>query len=120
MRVHRDLMACKCGCGFDTVDYELADVLTDIENYFGVEIQHNSACRCVDYNETVQKAANKLYIPYTSDSQHLYTKADDIVVPGATAYEIYTYLNKKYPNKYGIGRHKTYTHFDVRAKKGRW
>jgi hypothetical protein len=33
---------------------------------------------------------------------------------------IYAYLCAKYPNKYGIGSYKSFTHVDTRAIRARW
>ena len=43
---HRSEFACKCGCGFDTVDTELLKVLTRLRVRFNKPVKITSACRC--------------------------------------------------------------------------
>ena len=83
----------KCGCGQDTVDCKLMDVLVDLHEYLSkiqraetgqpVLINITSGNRCVEYNEEVQKRSNPFYVPYSSKSQHLIGRAADFQV-GAT------------------------------------
>ena len=111
--------SCKCGCGFDTVDVELVPVLQDIVDHFSRVLDRDcviiidSGCRCVEHNETVQKEDNPNYVPYSSKSQHMFGRAADIVIKGVHSHIVYTYVDSKYPNKYGIGRYKRFTHIDT-------
>ena len=50
--------ACKCGCGMDTVDYELVNILDKVREHFGTPVVINSACRCEAHNASVGGAAN--------------------------------------------------------------
>ena len=102
----RDELECQCGCGFTTVDYELALVLDDVREYFGKPTTINSGCRCEKHNKAEGGSSN---------SQHLYGKAADIVVRGVEAGEVYAYLVGKYPGRYGIGKYNGRTHIDVRS-----
>jgi len=111
---------CKCGCGFDTVDAELLYILEILKKELGGIIKNNSACRCVKYNEIIQKLKNPNYVPFSSRSQHLYSKAADIVISGLDPSVVYDYLVLRFPGKYGIGKYKTFTHIDVRDKMARW
>ena len=117
--LERWMFACECGCGFDTVDVELLDVLEDLESYFGVKITELHGCRCRQHNETVKEKGPD-YIPWSSNSQHLYAKAADVKLDGISPFMVYEYLDKKYINKYGLGKYKTFTHIDVRKLKARW
>ena len=110
---------CKCGCGQNTVDAELITVLEDVRNHFGVPVIVASGNRCLAYNEMVQ-SVDPDYIPFSSNSQHMYSKAADIIVQGITAIEVYKYLANKYVGKYGIGSYLTFTHIDVRVDAARW
>ena len=114
--------SCKCGCGFDPVDHELILVLEDLHDHYDNKhsITVNSGNRCVTHNETVQKKYNKNYVPFSSKTTHKESKAGDIEVKGIPAENVADYLEKKYPNKYGIGRYKNRTHVDVRKLKARW
>lgn len=107
----REEFECPCGCGFDTVDYELVRVLDDIRAYFNKPVTINSGCRCTSRNHSVGGSTK---------SQHLYGKAADIAIKDIEAEIVYDYLNAKYPDTYGIGRYSTWTHIDVRYEKGRW
>ena len=105
---------CKCGCGFDTVDAELVKVLQkNVSNHFKrrVLITPNGGCRCY-MNNIECDGANR--------SQHTQGKAADIKVDGISPEEVYDHLNKTFPNKYGLGLYKSFTHVDVRPEKARW
>jgi len=117
--IERWMFSCKCGCGFDTVDVELDYVLEDLEYWFGIKPTISSGCRCRQHNETI-KEGTPSYIPWSSNSQHLYGKAADTKIPGISPEMVYEYLDKKYINKYGLGKYKTFTHIDVRKLKARW
>lgn len=103
--------ACKCGCGFDTVDYELDIVMDDVRNNFGSPIVINRGASCVSHNLGVGGAI---------DSQHLYGKACDFYVKGVHEDDVVEYLEVRYHNKYGIGRYNGRTHIDVRPTRARW
>ncbi len=96
--ISRKEMACSCGC---------------------VRILVKSGCRCPKHNRLIGGAEN---------SYHLYAKGIDYVVQTwngqewitISASELARYLDKKYPEKYGIiiywsGR----VHFDIRQTKYR-
>lgn len=109
---NRDEFACKCGCGFDTVDAELVTVLEDLRARLrGKPIKINSACRCVRHNAKVGGAEN---------SVHRTGKAADIVVKGFDADTVADCLEELYPDRYGIGRYPSFVHIDVRKEKARW
>lgn len=116
----RDEFSCKCGCGFATVDIELLSVLDDLREHFRKPVSLNSACRCYRHNEKVQKANDKNYVAGSSKSKHMNGIAADVVVSGVSPDNVAKYLEGKYPNKYGIGKYKTFTHIDVRSLKARW
>jgi len=116
----REEYACKCDCGFDTVDYELDIIMDDVREHFNARVFINRGASCVDHNEVIQKIANSNYTPYTSESQHLFGKACDFWVEGVHEDIVADYLEEKYPNTYGIGRYKGRTHIDVRRLKVRW
>lgn len=109
----RHEFACKCGCGFDTVDVETLLVLEDIHDWFGNKpITINSGCRCAHHNRKEGGAAR---------SQHVKARGVDFVVKDVHADEVADYLEEKYPNKYGIGRYNGRTHIDTRTgSAARW
>jgi len=107
----REEFECKCGCGFDTIDYELVRILDDVRAYFNKPVYINSGCRCRKHNRVEGGSSN---------STHLDAKAADFRVKDIDADIVADYLEKKYPETYGIGRYKGRTHIDSREKKARW
>lgn len=106
--------ACKCGCGFDTVDAELVKILQEYRDEAKaiVIITPHGGCRCPIQNKASGGAIG---------SQHMKGKAADIHVKGKTPKEVFDYFDKKYPVKYGVGLYKTFTHIDVRnGLAARW
>ena len=102
---------CKDGSDPVLVHPELVKVLQDIRTHFGRPITINSAFRTPDYNKKVGGERQ---------SQHLYGRAADIVIPGVSPKKVAEYAEKLMPNKGGIGIYPTFTHIDVRSKKARW
>lgn len=107
----RSEAACKCGCGFWAQDWELLEVLEDVREFFGRPVIVNSWCRCLAYN-TLREGEE--------DSYHMKAMAADIWVSGIGADIIADYLERRYPDRYGIGRYPSFTHIDVRPKRARW
>lgn len=115
-------MACRCGCGFDTVDVELARVLQGVCDHFSrllgdrVYLFITGPNRCPAHNSAEGGAAN---------SQHQYGRAADFKLKCAGVYispdEVYNYLNQAYPDKYGIGIYSNRVHLDTRSNgPARW
>jgi len=107
----RKEFSCECGCGFAAVDVELLKVLEDVRTYFFNPVIINSGCRCMTHNKAIGGSKK---------SKHILGIAADIVVENIPAEAVYYYLEKKYPNKYGIGRYDARTHIDIRLQKARW
>jgi len=107
----RKEFACKCGCGFATVDIDLLDVLKMVRSKFEVGVTINSACRCNEHNKKIGGSAG---------SKHKQGIAADIVVKGIDQSHVYAYLDSAFPDKYGIGKYNNFTHIDVRQAKARW
>jgi uncharacterized protein YcbK (DUF882 family) len=109
----RSEFACKCGCGFDTVDAELIIVLQDIRDHFNQPVDINCGCRCRVHNNRTPGAGK--------NSQHLYGRAADIRVSNVQPATVQEYLRGKYPGKYGIGHYYDFTHIDTRTgSAARW
>jgi uncharacterized protein YcbK (DUF882 family) len=110
----RSEYACKCGCGFDSVDVELNKVMQDLRDNYDLAITITGGNRCFTYNLITPGAAR--------DSQHQYGKANDFIVDGIPAEEVFDYLSEKYPAKYGIGLYSnpSRVHLDVRSYRARW
>lgn len=104
--------ACKDKCGFDTVDIELLMVLQDLRDHFKTGVFLSSGCRCLKYNTAIRGA---------SKSKHMHGMAADVQITNIRPKQVADYLEDKYPEYYGIGRYKSFTHIDVRSKKpARW
>ena len=101
--------ACKCGCGFDTVDYGLVCVLEDIRAFFQQPVVISSGCRCESHNRVVGGKPS---------SQHLQGRAADITVKNIAPAVVYEYLNR--PEVGGLGKYETFTHVDTRHGHARW
>lgn len=107
----REEFACKCGCGFSAVDAELLTVLEDVREHFKRPITISSGCRCPEHNKKVGGVES---------SEHTKAIAADIKILDIPPIMVYTYLNNKYFNTYGIGLYPSWVHIDVRPNKSRW
>jgi len=107
----RSEFACGCGCGFDTVDYELLNLLEAIRIHFDSPLIVNSGARCEQWNKKIGGYPK---------SQHLKAKAADIVVHGVPSSEVAAFAEAVLGERGGIGRYETFTHVDVRAEWARW
>jgi uncharacterized protein YcbK (DUF882 family) len=106
----RHEFACKCGCGFNTVDIELLNLCDLIRDYVKKPVTASSGCRCIRHNASVGGASN---------SQHLYGRAADLIVDDPLA--VYDYLDRRYPNRYGFGVYESWLHVDSRSNgPARW
>lgn len=104
--------ACKCGCGFATVDTKLLELLEAVREHFDQPVTINSACRCSAHNKSIGGAEN---------SQHTMGMAADIVVAGVEPAEVHEFITA-HVGKYwgGIGKYETFTHIDARPTPARW
>lgn len=104
---------CKDGSDPVFIGEELLDVLQDVRDHFGkaVNTEDHSGYRTPAHNK---KVGGSTY------SKHMYGIAADFHVVGVAHKTVYDYLNKKYPNKYGIGLYPWGIHVDTRAAKSRW
>lgn len=85
----------------------------------------NSACRCREHNETVQREADDDYVAFTSRSRHMPDEegvciAVDWGIKEVPQYQLYKYLDEMYSNCLGLGKYKTFVHLDTREKRARW
>jgi uncharacterized protein YcbK (DUF882 family) len=103
---NREEFTCSCGCGFDTVDTQLIQVLEDIRTHFGKPIIITSSARCVTHNKAIGGSAR---------SQHTKGRAADIVVKDITRAAVHRYLTENYIGMYGIGKYEDFTHIDTRS-----
>lgn len=108
---NRSEFACKCGCGFDTVDSETLKVLEFVREHFKKPVTITSGCRCESYNKRIGGA---------DMSQHRLGRAADIVVKDTAAVDVYRAIDEKFGNCYGFGSYPNFTHVDTRSSKARW
>lgn len=114
---YRDEFACKCGCGFDTVDSKLLKMLELVRVYFKTPVTISSGCRCEDYNNKIGGARKSAT---SRGSQHMYGRAADIVVKGFSPTEVIAFLHRSYRGEGGLGGYNTFTHLDSRTGVARW
>lgn len=107
----REEFACKCGCGFDSVDVELLKVLTLVRQKFEQPVIINSACRCESHNKKVGGALN---------STHKFGKGADIRVKDVPPPDVYDFLTRTFPMSKGLGLYDSWVHVDVRETRARW
>jgi len=108
---HRYEFTCNCGCGLDTVDVELIQIVQRIRDHFGKPVTINSGCRCEFWNTYHEGAMN---------SQHLLGRAADLVVKDTKPSDVYEFLCDEYPDRFGFGSYENFTHVDSRVAKARW
>lgn len=107
----RSEFACKCGCGFDTVDAALLDLVQQVADEFCEPVIITSGCRCKAHNKKVGGSPK---------SQHLLGRAADIVVKNVDAAAVFDFLDSRYPAEFGLGEYEDFTHVDSRSYQARW
>ncbi len=98
--------SCSCGCDFDAVDAELILVLERLRKHFNAKVTITGGNRCERRNAEVGGSSTSL---------HQDGKAADVRVEGISADEVADYLERQYPDRYGIGRYLGRTHVDARS-----
>jgi len=98
--------ACRCGCGFDSVDTETLGIIEAVREHFDVPVKITSASRCPAYNADVGGSAV---------SQHMKGRACDIQVQGVEPSVVAAYVETLLLGAGGLGRYKTFTHVDTRT-----
>ena len=108
----RHEFACKCGCGFDTVDIETVWVIQDVCDHFDCRVIITSGCRCEEHNKAVGGSKN---------SQHVRARAGDCKFSKVEPDAVHHYLMSKYKDSFGFGVYKTFNHIDTRTDgPARW
>ncbi|MBL4839049.1 MAG: hypothetical protein JKY34_15885 [Kordiimonadaceae bacterium] len=110
-------MACRCRCGFDTVDVDLVKNIQEICNHFADKYEGRAALivtgpnRCDAHNaETPGAAPGSLHTQ--AKAMDFKLKVDGKHIPPR---EVYDHINEAYPNQYGLGLYSNRVHFDVRS-----
>lgn len=118
----RHEFACRCGCGFDTVDFML---ITDLQWLVDIYAAENPGSKV----SVIITGPNRCPTHNTAEggapgSTHPEAKAADfkIYIDGVQVDpdDVADRLDKKYPNSRGIGRYVNRTHHDVRVVRARW
>lgn len=119
----KDEFACPC-CGLATISLGIVTIAEMIREFEGGDpITPNSGCRCRNYNEKVQKEANKDYIRFSSKSTHMPLEGGTCTAgdfPSKNPERLYNFLDSLFPNTYGIGVYSWGIHIDTRKVKVRW
>ena len=104
-------VACKCGCGLDTIDFLTATVVQEVCDHIAhntdqtsVVLHINSGCRCEVHNKREGGA---------EDSKHLTGRAIDFWIEGIDPALVYNYLTGRFPCVFGIGNYEDFTHLDT-------
>lgn len=122
----RSEFACKCGCGFDTVDIVLVPALQFVVEHYGfkmkkrMHIEITSGCRCAAHNKAIKGSDGSWHLVSRAADFKLYWVNEygrKVYVP---AYRVAQFLDSQFPTTYGIGTYDTFTHLDTRAEKARW
>jgi uncharacterized protein YcbK (DUF882 family) len=130
----RSEFACKCGCGFNTIDFELLTALqhccdrlkTALNKEITVGV--NCGCRCKTHNDNLRKkfkdSKGKEGEDTAENSQHIYGRAVDAqffangekIKPA----DIYDFFQSNYKH-FGLGSYLSFTHIDTRSTgQARW
>jgi uncharacterized protein YcbK (DUF882 family) len=120
-----------CGCGFDTVDSKLVDVLQDVTTAFDAYIIITGGNRCREHNyklrELYESSDGKLGAKTACNSQHIHGRAADFKLFSVSdrkqidPFLVQNYLISRYPDSIGIGLYSNRVHVDTRTgAKARW
>lgn len=95
---------------YDTVDAELLMVLETIRDRFG-PVTITSGHRSPEHNAAVGGSENSL---------HLLGRAADFTVREVPSWKIQEFIENTWPDRYGLGKYRTFTHIDTRRHRARW
>ena len=118
----RDEFACKCGCGYNTVDADLLSIANRIRNHYNAPVTVTSGCRCIRYNREVGGAEPDYFDGepvFGTGSQHIWARAMDLIVAGVHPASVAAYCVSI--GVQGLGEYSNFTHVDTRSgPKARW
>lgn len=95
-------------------------VLVDDDLVFLLEQIREAAGGAVTINSAYRSPAHNAAVGGVSSSQHLYGRAADIVVSGASPLLVGQIAEYYLDRRGGIGVYQTFTHVDTRAIRSRW
>lgn len=105
--------ACKCGCGFDSIDLRLVKICDEIREHFNSPMIITSGCRCANHNSKVGGVQG---------SRHVLAKAVDFYIQNVSISDIMNYTNElvaegklryTYTGKYSNGNMTGAVHIDI-------
>ncbi len=114
-----DEFACRDGSPVPDAHLEdvslLAEQLQIIRDHLGLPVIVISGYRSPEYNKKIGGVKR---------SQHMLSKAADIVVPGVESVEVWRTIKKLIADgsilKGGLGLYETFVHYDIRGRNARW
>lgn len=110
--ISRYEIACKCGCGKNTIDFFTVMMVQGACDFFSkklgrrVTLDISSGSRCPFWNAH-EGGGDK--------SQHLESRAIDHKIREVSVDELFDYYLAKYPMIYGFGKYPTFVHVDSRS-----
>jgi hypothetical protein len=116
----RHEFACDCGCGLDSINPLIVEILQDIRDRFGkkLTIHERGGCRCKALNKLAGGAPESRHLPHGPDNL---CDAADYDVEDVSAQDVFRYVDKKWGNIVGMGQiNATSLHTDCRGYKARW
>lgn len=103
----RSEFACKCGCGFKTVDIDIIEILIRVRTTYQEKVFITSGCRCHKHNVAIKGARN---------SYHKQGIAVDIQMETIAPERLYNYLDGLLDGTGGLILHDTFVHLDMREE----
>lgn len=107
----RKEFACKCGCGFATVDVKLIELLELVREHFRKPVIITSGCRCAAHNKA-EGGAGK--------SKHLEGMAVDFIVKDVPVADVHDFVINQLDGWGGVGKYPNFVHLDSRDEPARW
>lgn len=120
--ISREEVACKCRCGFDSIDFKVVEVVQDCCDHFAemlksrVILTITSACRCKAHNSTVGGKQKSQHVLGRAMDIQLRLKGGQAISPA----DVSEYIQSKNPHSLGVGTYATFTHVDSRGARARW
>jgi uncharacterized protein YcbK (DUF882 family) len=123
--ISRHELRCHCGkCEFSVEDYEpvvkavqmACDHFADTYSITKVALQITSPARCREHNLKIGSNDRSQHVRGRALDIKLFINLTDQIPPKL----VYKYLDKRFPNKLGLGLYDSFTHVDTRPVKARW
>lgn len=121
----RSEFKCRCGqCNHFAVDFMLVTAMQEACDYFAAQFNQEVSCkitgpnRCPAHNSKISGASKGSMHQFNCAADHKFflKQTGHQIEPDTVA----DYYDKKYFDRYGIGRYSNRTHLDTRPGKARW